>query len=228
VTSLLARAQKESRNLLLHEATAVLQAYGIPSARFAVAHSQDEAAVAALDFGFPVALKVISDQVIHKSDVGGVQLNLRNESAVRDAYEEMIERIGTASPGAEIQGVLVQPMLLGGRELILGGRQDAQFGPVVLVGLGGVFVEVFAQVAMRVAPVSRQAALEMLSELRGAAILKGARGEAGSDLDAVADAAARLSRLLCDFPAIREVDVNPLRVFRPGAGCVALDARILL
>jgi acetate---CoA ligase (ADP-forming) len=228
VASLLDLAKAEGRNLLLHEATRVLQAYGIPSARFAVAQSQDEAAAAALDFGFPVALKVISDQVIHKSDVGGVQLNLRNESAVRDAYDEMMDRIGVACPGAEIQGVLVQPMLLGGRELILGGRQDAQFGPVVVVGLGGIFVEVFAQVAMRVAPVSRQDALEMLGELRGAAILKGARGEPGSDLDAVADAATRLSQLLCDFPAIREVDINPLRVFRPGAGCVALDARILL
>jgi acyl-CoA synthetase (NDP forming) len=139
-----------------------------------------------------------------------------------------MDRIGAACPDAEIEGVLVQPMLLGGRELILGGRQDAQFGPVVLVGLGGIFVEVFAEVAMRVAPVSRQDALEMLSELRGAAILKGARGQPGSDLDAVADAAARLSRLLCDFPEVREVDINPLRVFGPGAGCVALDARILL
>lgn len=228
VTQIVREAASQKRDLLLHEAASVLQRYGVPVARSVKASSEAEAAAAALNFGFPVALKAISSQVSHKSDVGGVQLNLRNESAVRDAYAEMGNSISRLVPGAVLEGVLVQPMVVGGRELILGGRQDAQFGPVVVVGLGGVFVEIFGQVAMRIAPVGRQDALEMLSELRGFAILRGARGQASSDLDAVADALVQISRLLTDFPAIREVDVNPLRVFAPGAGCLALDARVIV
>ena len=228
VAELVATARAQGRNLLLHEATAVLQAYGIPTARSKVAQSEDEAARAALDFGFPVALKVISEQISHKSDMGGVQLNLRNESAVRDAYHEMEGRVSRAYPNVKMEGVLVQPMIVGGRELILGGRQDSQFGPVVLVGLGGIFVEVFAEVAMRVLPIDERDALQMLEELRGAAILKGTRGESGSDLTAVAEATVRLAHLLADFPDIREIDINPLRVFQESGGCLALDARILL
>jgi len=181
-----------------------------------------------LDFGFPVALKIISEQISHKSDVGGVQLNLRNEAVVREAYQEMTTRIAQAYPDARIDGVLVQPMLLGGRELILGGKQDAQFGPVILVGLGGIFVEIFGQVAIRVAPICRREALEMLRELRGSGILGGVRGQRASDVTAVVEATLRLSQLLCDFPEIKEIDVNPLRVFQEGSGCLALDARIVL
>lgn len=228
VAGLIAKAKAERRGLLLHEATAVLQAYGIPVARFRMARTEEEAAEAALDFGFPVALKIVSEQISHKSDVGGVQLNLRNESVVREAYQEMITRIAQAYPDAKIDGVLVQPMLIGGRELILGGKQDAQFGPVVLVGLGGIFVEIFGQVVIRVAPVNRREAAEMLKELRGAGILGGARGQRASDVAAVVDAILRLSQLLCDFPEIKEVDVNPLRVFQEGGGCLALDARVVI
>ncbi len=228
VREIVGRAVSEGRDLLLHEATAVLEHYGIPVARSRIARSEDEAASAALDFGFPVALKAISGQVSHKSDVGGVQLNLRNESAVRDAYAEIGRSITRSIPSAILEGVLVQPMVVGGRELILGGRQDSQFGPVVVMGLGGVFVEIFGQLAMRIAPVSHQDALDMLSGLRGFAILHGARGQAPSDLDAVADTAVRLSRLLTDVPSITEVDVNPLRVFTAGAGCLALDARVVV
>jgi acetyltransferase len=119
-------------------------------------------------------------------------------------------------------------MATGGRELILGGRQDAQFGPVVMVGMGGVFVEIFEEIALRVVPIGRREALAMIEELRGAPILMGARGHKRSDIDAVVDAILRLSQLLRDFPEIREVDINPLRVFHEPDGCQALDARILL
>jgi acetyltransferase len=228
VLDIVSRAAAAGRDLLLHEAAGVLETYGIPVARSLMARSEDEALSAALTFGFPVALKAISNQVSHKSDVGGVQLNLRNESAVRDAYAEIGRSIARLVPGAVLEGVLVQPMVVGGRELILGGRQDPQFGPVVVVGLGGVFVEIFGQVAMRIAPVTHQDALEMLSELRGFTILRGARGQAPSDLDAAANAVVCLSHLLADVPAISEVDVNPLRVFAVGDGCLALDARIIV
>jgi acyl-CoA synthetase (NDP forming) len=160
--------------------------------------------------------------------VGGVQLNLRNASAVKAACEDMLARIHKAYPQVAIDGVLVQPMITGGRELILGGRQDPQFGPVVLVGLGGIFVEIFEEVVVRVAPISPAVAREMIDSLRGAAILKGARGHQPADIDALAQALLRLSQLLVDFPQIKEVDINPLRLFGQGEGCSALDARIIL
>ena len=175
-----------------------------------------------------MAIKVISQQISHKSDVGGVQLNLRNREAVKAAFEDMMGRIQRAYPEARLDGVLVQPMVTGGRELILGGKQDANFGPVVLVGLGGIFVEVFEEVALRVAPITPKEAEEMISQLRGAPILMGTRGSKRSDIEAVAEALLRLSQLLTDFPEIKEIDINPLRVFHEKDGCCALDARVHL
>jgi len=128
----------------------------------------------------------------------------------------------------ELDGVMVQPMALSGRELILGGRQDKQFGPVILVGLGGIFVEIFEQASMRIAPISRAEARTMVEELNGSQILMGARGHKRSDIEAIVDAIVRLSQLLTDFPQIKELDINPLRIFHEGEGCLALDARIIL
>jgi acetyltransferase len=140
----------------------------------------------------------------------------------------MMTRIHKAYPEAKIDGVLVQPMATGGRELILGGRQDVQFGAVVLVGLGGIFVEILEEVALRVAPITRREAWEMIEELRGYKILKGTRGDRPSDIEAVVEALLRTSHLLQDFPEIEELDINPLRVFHEEEGCLALDARIVL
>ncbi len=228
VEHLIQAGMGEGRDLLLHEAVEVLEHYGIPIARSVQAATAEEAQAAAESIGYPVAMKVISEHISHKSDVGGVQLNLRNGPAVIEAFEDMTERIHRAYPDARIDGVLVQPMAVGGRELILGGRQDEQFGPVVLVGLGGIFVEIFEEVAVRVAPISRREALAMVEELRGAPILMGARGDKCFDIDAVVEAILRLGQLLCDFPQIQELDINPLRVFYEGEGCRALDARIIL
>jgi acetyltransferase len=155
-------------------------------------------------------------------------LNLRNGPAVAEAFEDMLDRIRQAYPQARLDGVLVQPMITGGRELILGGRQDPQFGPVVLVGLGGIFVEIFEEASVRVAPITQRDALEMIDELRGAPILRGARGHKPSDIDAVVEALLRVSQLLSDFHEIKELDINPLRVFHRPGGCCALDARIIL
>jgi acetyltransferase len=228
VKELLQEAREEERDLLLHEAVQVLAHYGIPVAESIQATTVEEVVEAAEEIGYPVAIKVISEGISHKSDVGGVQLNLRNRSALVEAFEDMMERIRQAYPEARVDGVLVQPMATGGRELILGGRQDPQFGPVVLVGLGGVFVEIFEEVALRIAPISRREAQEMIEELRGASILMGARGHKRSDIEAVVEAILRLCQLMCDFPEIQEIDVNPLRVFHEPDGCQALDARIIL
>ncbi len=228
VRSLIGSAQTVGRDLLLSEALEVLEHYGIPTVRSVMAATVAEATAAAEQMGYPVAVKIVAEQISHKSDVGGVQLNLRNGPAVAAACEDMLARIHKAYPQVKIDGVLVQPMITGGRELILGGRQDPQFGPVVLVGLGGIFVEIFEEVMVRVAPISLGVAREMIDGLRGAAILKGARGHQPSDTEALAQALLRLSQLLVNFPEIQEVDINPLRVFAEGEGCAALDARIIL
>jgi acetate---CoA ligase (ADP-forming) len=227
VQDLLSAAQSEQRDLLLSEAVAVLEHYGIPTASSIAAANVQEALAAAEKMGYPVAIKVIAEQISHKSDVGGVELNLRNEAALAAAFNEMMDRISQVYPEVQPDGVLVQPMVTCGWELILGGRQDKQFGPVVLVGLGGIFAELFEEVAVRVAPISRAEAYEMLQSLRGSQVLYGARGHKPADVEAVVDALLRLSQLLCDFPAIQEIDINPLKVFREGEGCRALDARVI-
>jgi acetyl-CoA synthetase (ADP-forming) len=228
VNVLVDQARKEKRDLLLSEALQVLEHYGINAVHSAVAKTVEQAQSAAAEMGYPVAIKVIAGQISHKSDAGGVQLNLRNPEALATAYMDMVGRIRQAYPQIEMEGVLVQPMVTGGRELILGGRQDPQFGPVVLLGLGGVFVEILEEVVVRIAPLSKRLAEEMVESLRGVAILKGARGHKPADLNALVEALLRLSQLLCDFPEIRELDINPLRLFSEGEGCCALDARIIL
>ena len=228
VKELISQAKAEQRDLLISEALQVLGHYGIPTVPSVIANQVEEAQSAAEEIGYPVAIKIVAEQISHKSDVGGVQLNLRNGPAVVEAYEEMMERIHQVNPQAKLDGILVQPMVTGGRELILGGRQDPQFGPVVLVGLGGIFVEIFEESQVRVAPISQRTAEEMIQDLRGYQILTGARGHKAVDIDSVVGALLRLSQLLTDFPEIKELDINPLRVFYAGEGCRALDARIIL
>lgn len=227
-SSLLKRARQEKRDLLLPETSQLLEAYGIPIVRGLTASTQEEAVQAAREIGFPVVMKVISKEISHKSDVGGVQLNLRSEEGVRGAYEDMRARLQKNFPESKIEGMLIQPMITGGRELIVGGRQDEQFGPVVLVGWGGIFVEIFGEFSVRVAPISRTQAKEMIEELRGAAILRGFRGDKPADVEAVAEVILRISQLLTDFPEIQEIDLNPLRVFAAQEGCLALDGRVIL
>jgi acetyltransferase len=228
VKQLLKQPIAETRDLLISEALEVLNSYGISTVQSFHAQTIDEAKDFANEIGYPIAIKIVAEQISHKSDVGGVQLNLRNNSALVGAYEDMLKRIQKVYPGIKTDGVLVQPMVTGGRELILGGRQDPQFGPVILVGLGGIFVEIFEEVNVRVAPITRSEAVEMVEQLKGFQILKGARGDRPSDIDALIETLLRLSQLLTEFPEIKEVDINPLRVFLEGEGCRALDARIIL
>jgi len=228
VNSLIHQAKAVGRDLLLSESLEILEHYGIPTIRSVVAMTVKEAQEAAQEMGYPVAIKIVAGQISHKSDLGGVQLNLRNGPALAAAFEDMMARIQKAYPGVKIDGVMVQPMVTGGMELILGGRQDPQFGPVILVGLGGIFVEIFDEAVVRVAPISRTEALEMIESLRGVQILKGARGHKPADIEAVVEALLRLSQLMTNFPEIKELDINPLRVFHQGEGVRALDARVLL
>ncbi|MCC7130687.1 MAG: acetate--CoA ligase family protein [Anaerolineae bacterium] len=224
----LEQAQAERRDLLLSEALLTLEDYGIRAAPSRAARTRADAERAAAELGYPVAIKIISAQISHKTDVGGVQLNLRSAEELGAAYDDMLARLRQADPTAQLESVLVQPMVSRGRELILGGRQDPQFGPVVLVGLGGIFVELFNDISVRVAPITHSAAVEMLENLHSFRMLKGARGQPPADIEALVDAILRLAQLLCDFPEIKEIDLNPLRLFDEGEGLQALDARMIL
>jgi len=221
VKHLFEKALGEHRDLLLPEAMEVLQAYGIPIADYQVVRRQEDLQQAFQKTGFPAAMKVISPKISHKSDVGGVVLHLKSLQEGEEAYR----RIEEIAPG-DSSGILIQKMVSGGKEVILGGKQDPSFGPVVLFGLGGIFVEVLQETSLRIAPINRYEAEEMISELKGSVILKGVRGEHPCDREALIENLLRLSQLVIDFPEIEGIDINPVMVSEKGA--VAVDARILL
>ena len=205
-----------------------LAAAGVPVLPEHVVQSAAEAAQAAATLGFPVVLKVVSPDLPHKTEVGGVVLDLADAVAVAAAHAAMLARVRAAAPQARIQGVLVAPMRRGGVELILGSKRDPVFGPVVLVGLGGIFAEIMQDVAIRPAPVDEAEALAMLRGLRAFPVLNGARGRPKADLAAAARAVAALSRFAAQQAAtVAEVDINPLLVLPEGQGAVALDALII-
>jgi acyl-CoA synthetase (NDP forming) len=212
--------------LMIHQALKVCQGYGIPVAEWATASKPEEAAEAAKRLGYPLALKVLSPHISHKSDVGGIALGIEDEESLKRAWDEMLNRVQKATPDAPLDGFLLQRMVTGGREVILGGKRDPSFGPVVMFGLGGVYVEVLDDVAFRVSPLTQEEAEEMIAEVKGSRLLRGIRGEKPSDVEAIVDCLLRLSQLLQDFPAVAEVDINPLIVLEKGA--VAVDTRIVL
>lgn len=220
-----ARSRSELK-LSESEALGVLEAYGITTVHAWLAKSAEESAEIAERIGWPVVLKIVSPQIIHKTDVGGVRLNLGSTHEVRIAYGEIIESAKAAVPEAVISGVLVQKQLTPGRELIIGITRQPGFGALVMVGLGGVFVEVFRDVTFRLAPIDMLDAHEMLAELRGSSILDELRGQPAANREAVADVLVRVGILAADFPEIGELDVNPL-VAGP-SGAIAVDARVLL
>ncbi len=221
VKHLIRQAQTEKRDPTLPEALEIIRAYGIPVADSLVLTRKEDLRKAMERVGGPVAIKFISKEVIHKSDIGGVALHLDQIEKAEKAYEQM-KRIRSK----KLEGVLVQKMISGGKEVILGGKRDPSFGPVVLFGLGGIYVEVLKETSLRVAPINRSEAKEMISELKGSAILKGIRGERPADIEALIENLLRLSQLLVDFPDIEGIDINPVMVLEKGA--IAVDARIVL
>ncbi|NOZ27143.1 MAG: acetate--CoA ligase [Chloroflexi bacterium] len=210
------------------EARAVLEAYGVPLPKSELARSAEEAVEIAERIGYPVVMKIASPDILHKTDIGGVKVNLMTASDVRDAFDLITYRAGRYMPNAEIWGCLVQQQVSGGKEVILGMSRDPQFGPLLLFGLGGIYVEALKDVTFRVAPIGRRAAMEMMREIRAYPLLRGVRGEEPSDLEAIADILLRISQLVTDFPEIVEMDINPLKVFDRGKGALALDMRLVL
>jgi len=230
VGGILRRARDAGRSRLDElDALSVLEAYRLPVVRSRMARSAEEAVQAAEQVGFPVVLKVMAEKVSHKSDVGGVIVGLQSIREVRGAYYEIMERLESAGVERDaIDGMLVQQMVSGGRELILGASFDPSFGPLIMFGLGGVFVEALGDVVFRVHPVSDVDAAEMVRGVKGYKLLEGMRGEQGIDFDAVEEAIQRISQLVGDFPQISELDINPFVAFTKGRRPQAVDARIVI
>jgi len=196
----------------------VLSAFGIPQAARGLAHSADEAVEIARSLGFPVAVKLASPRVLHKSDVGAVRLNLQDEAAVRHAFDA-IKQEG-------MEGILIQTMIRRGVEVMIGVTEDPSFGPLIAFGLGGIHVEILADVCFRVTPLTEQDAAEMVRGIRGYRLLEGYRGHPPADVDAIKEILLRVSRMVEDIPEIRELDLNPIFALPPGKGCSVVDARI--
>ncbi len=228
VRAILAAARAENRTVLPeYAARTLLEAYGIPFARVGRAVTVDEAVRVAADIGYPVAMKVASPDISHKTDVGGVALGLGSEPEVRAAWDRMHERLRTLAPSARIEGFEIEAMVAGGKEVLIGVQRDPAFGPVVVFGLGGIYVEVLKDVTFRLAPLRPLSAQHMVASVRAFPLLKGVRGEPPSDLPAIYEAIERISQLAVEQPDIVELDVNPLIVRSEGQGVRAVDARVV-
>ena len=212
--------------LLEHEALQLLEAYGLPVPRYCLAKTRDEAGECMRRLGRPAVAKVVSPDIMHKSDVGGVVLGLHSPEDAMRAYDEILSRVSARAPGARVEGVLIQEYLPQGLEVIVGAKRDPSFGPVVLFGLGGVLVEVMRDVSLRVAPITACEALQMLSEIRGSRLLEGYRGSPPRDRAALAGVMLKIARLALDFPQVRELDLNPVMSYERGAAIA--DARIIV
>jgi acyl-CoA synthetase (NDP forming) len=221
------RAKSAGRTVLTEvESKQILEEAGIPTARAQLAAGRDQAIAAAKQMGFPVVLKVLSPEISHKSDVGGVKLNLHSEEEVGAAFDEIVAAARKAEPKARIEGVSVQKMASPGVEVIMGMTKDAQFGPVLMFGLGGVFVEVLKDVAFRIVPLEPRDARQMIREIQGFPVLEGVRGQPPADLAALESMLLRLSAFVEEHPEIAELDLNPVFAYKDGA--LAVDARIVL
>jgi acetyltransferase len=202
----------------------LLAAYDIPVIATRVAATADEAIAAGRDVGYPVAAKIMSPDIVHKTEIGGVVIDLRDDTELRSAFESITKRVRDASPGARIDGIQIEQYVKGGREIIIGMSHDPLFGPVLMFGLGGIYVEVLRDVVFRIQPVSDVDAREMIDSIRGAKLLRGVRGEAASDTDLLVEVIQRVSQLVGERPEVLEMDINPFVVFESGG--IAVDARV--
>ena len=224
---IISQASKEGRKSLLEtEAKTICIEYGIPVTRFELAKTEDEAVRLAQDSGFPTVLKIVSPDIIHKSDIGGVVIGLKNAEDVRKAYNSIMQNVKRNAPKARIVGILVQEMAPSSTEVIVGAIKDPQFGPAIMFGLGGVFVEVLKDVTFRVAPITKDDAYEMINGVKAYPLLKGYRNNAPADIEAITEILLDTSRLVTDHTEIKELDLNPIIVYEKGAKTV--DARIIL
>jgi len=227
VDRILQFVREQNRRVLLEpEAKELCRAYGMPTPAFGVAHTPSEAAELANKVQFPVVLKVVSQDILHKTEAGGVLLDLNSKEEVEDGYGQIVDKVRTVNEKARISGVLVQHMAPKGVEVIVGGLRDSQFGPTVLFGLGGIFVEVLKDASFRVAPLSDLDTRQMIREIRAYSILQGVRGQPAADEEAIIQILQATSNAMMDNQAIQQMDLNPVIVYATGASVV--DVRIIL
>ncbi len=227
VGKLITKAKKEGRKFLLeHEAKLVAKSYGIPVPRGGLAETPEEAVKIAEEIGYPVVLKIVSPQVLHKTDVGGVKLSLTNRAEVVKGFKEMVSNVKRVKPDAEILGVFVEEQVPPGVEVAAGFLRDVQFGPVIMFGLGGVWIELLKDVTFRVLPVSREELEEMVTEVKVYQLLKGFRGQKPADINAVVDLLMKVGRVGIENSEIAEIDLNPVEVYPKGLRVV--DVKIVL
>jgi len=221
------KVKKDGRpNLLEEEGQEVLRAYGFPLPKSTLAKTENDAVKIAKKIGYPVVMKIASPQIIHKSDAGGVKVNLTNDNEVKSAFEEIVSNAKKYNKKAEIKGVLIVEMIKGGKEMIIGSKLEPGMGPVIMLGMGGIYVEVLKDVTFKLAPVTDKEADDMISSIKMKKILEGVRGEKPSDKAKLSECIQKLSQLVTDFKEIKELDMNPVLVMEQGKGCKILDVRI--
>ena len=226
-SKIIAQVRREGRKALLEaEAKAICMEYHIPVTTFKVAKNEEEATEFAEQIGFPVVLKIVSPDIIHKSDAGGVKVNLKKTAEVRNAYRRILESAEKYDSAAKIVGVLVQEMAPQSTEVIVGAIKDPQFGQTLMFGLGGIFVEILKDVTFRIAPITREDAYEMITKIKAYPLLTGYRKTPPADLDTIINVLLNASKLVMDYPEIKELDLNPIMAYEKGAKTV--DARIIL
>ena len=227
VQSIIGEVRRASRTLLTEvESKALLSEIRIPTVETKLVGSKEEAIAISKKLGFPVALKIVSPEITHKSDVGGVKLGLKTSKQVKEAYDEIIRSVRERYPKAIIDGVSVQKMARPGTEVIIGMTKDAQFGPVLMFGLGGILVELLKDVSFRIVPLEREDAREMLREIKGYPLLEGYRGSEPVDISILEEILLKVSAFVDNHPEIKELDLNPIFAYKDGA--LAVDARVIL
>ena len=227
IVDVIDRAKSEGRAVLTEvESKQILEEAGIPAASARLARTADEAVKAAAELGYPVVLKIVSPEVTHKSDVGGVKLDLDSEETVAAAFQEITKAVKRQQSEARIEGVAVQKMARPGIEVIVGMSKDPQFGPVLMFGLGGVLVEVLKDVAFRIVPLEARDARQMIREIKGFPVLEGFRGQEPADLEALEKLLLKVSAFVEAHPEIEELDLNPVFAYKDGT--LAVDARIVV
>jgi len=227
VADIFEKAKAENRKSLLEtEAKTICARYGIPVTEFMVAKTAEEAVKSAEKIGYPLVMKIVSPDVIHKFDVGGVMINLRTSKEVKSAFKKILDNVKNHNPNARIAGVTVQELAPESTEVIVGAIKDPQFGQTLMFGLGGIFVEILKDVTFRIAPVTEQEAKEMITEVKAYPLLQGYRGQPPADANAIVHILLSTSKLVMEHPEIKELDLNPVMVYQKGAKTV--DARIIL
>lgn len=224
--NLIKRAKTEKRSLLETEAKKLLREYKIPVPDFKLIKSEEEITGLAKKINFPIVMKIVSPDIIHKTDAGGVKVGIKTEMAAKITYQEIIFKAKKHNKEAKISGVIVYPMVPQGTEIIIGMTKDPHFGPVIMFGLGGIFVEVLKDISFRILPIEERDAREMIAEIKGYEILKGIRGEPPRDIQAIEEVLMKVSKLTMENPEIKEIDLNPVFVFDKGLQVV--DARMIL